>query len=141
MTSTKFRLRAGKRGLELRLHELEATIMDLVWSRKLTWFCVGEVQSELEKSRDIAYTTVMTTVARLHEKGLLDRRRDGKRYLYSPKLTREQFLESTAREVLEGAVGGHQVMALLAEKVCEASASELDELELLIRRRREALGQ
>ena len=134
-----FRLRPGKKGLELRLHDLEAAIMDVVWGRKLSSFAVGDVLAILEKQRDIAYTTVMTTVTRLHDKGLLDRERDGKRYLYSPKLTREEFMESTAREVLEEAVGGHQAMAMLAEKVSEASAGELDDLEALIQKRREEL--
>jgi predicted transcriptional regulator len=114
--SPRFRLRAGKKGLELRLHDLEAAIMDVVWSRRLSSFAVSEVLSVLEKRRDIAYTTVMTTVARLHDKGLLERERDG-------------------------AVGGHQVLAMLAEKVSEASALELDELEALIRQRREELGE
>jgi predicted transcriptional regulator len=136
-----FRLRPGKKGLELRLHELEATIMDVVWSRRLVRFAVSDVLAVLEKQRDIAYTTVMTTVVRLHRKGLLRRVRDGKRYLYSPKLTREQFLESTAREVLDGAVGAPRAMAMLAEKVSEASATELDALEAIIRRRRRELGQ
>jgi predicted transcriptional regulator len=134
-----FRLRSGKKGLELRLHDLEAAIMDVVWGKRLSSFAVSEVLAVLEKKRSIAYTTVMTTVARLHSKGLLGRVRDGKRYLYSPKLTREQFLESTAREVLDGAVGGHRVMAMLAEKVSEASLGELEELEALIRQRREEL--
>jgi predicted transcriptional regulator len=131
-----FKLRSGKKGLELRLHELEATIMDVVWSRRLTSFAVSEVLAVLEKQREIAYTTVMTTVVRLHDKQLLRRVRDGKRYLYSPKLTREEFLESTVREVLEGAVGAPGAMAMLAEKVSEASASDLDALEAIIRRRR-----
>lgn len=134
-----FRIRPGKKGLELRLHELEAAIMNVVWSKHLSSFAVSDVLAVLEKQRDIAYTTVMTTVARLFDKGLLGRERDGKRYLYSPKLTREQFLTATAREVLDGAVGGHQAMAMLAEKVSEASAGELDDLELLIRQRREEL--
>lgn len=134
-----FRLRPGKKGLELRLHELEAAIMDVVWSRKLNSFAVGDVLSILEKQRDIAYTTVMTTIARLYDKGLLEREREGKRYLYSPKLSREEFLESTAREVLAHAVGGHQVMAMLSEKVSEASAGELETLEALIQKRREEL--
>ena len=113
--------------------------MDIVWSKRLTAFAVSDVLAILEKKRSIAYTTVMTTVSRLHAKGLLERVRDGKRYLYSPKLSREKFLESTAREVLDGAVGGPQAMAMLAEKVSGASAGELDELEALIRQRREAL--
>ena len=135
-----FRLRHGKKGLELRLHELEASIMDVVWSRKLSSFAVSDVVAVLQEGREIAYTTVMTTVTRLHEKGLFDRERNGKRYLYSPKVTREEFLRSTARDVLEQAVGGQQAMAMLAEKVSEASASELDELEALIQKRREELG-
>jgi predicted transcriptional regulator len=137
----KFRVRAGKKGLELRLHELEATIMDAVWSRRLASFAVSDVLGILAERRDIAYTTVMTTVARLHRKGLLKRERDGKRYLYAPQLTREQFLEATAREVLEGAVAAPRAIALLAEKVSEASAPELDQLEALIRRRRQELGE
>ena len=134
-----FRLRSGKKGLEIRLHDLEATIMDVVWGKQLSSFAVGDVLAILEKQRDIAYTTVMTTVTRLYEKGILERERDGKRYLYSPKLTREEFMESTAREVLDEAVGGHQAMAMLAEKVSEASAGELDDLEALIQKRREEL--
>lgn len=136
-----FRLRAGKKGLELRLHELEATIMNVVWSKRLASFAVSEVLAVLEKQREIAYTTVMTTVVRLHQKGLLERERDGRRYLYSPKLTREEFLESTARTVLDGAVDGPQAMAMLAEKVSEASAAELDKLEALIHQRREELDK
>ncbi len=135
-----FHLRTGKIGLALRLHALEATIMDVVWSKRLFAFSVSDVLVVLEKQRDIAYTTVMTTMSRLHDKGLLTRKRDGKRYLYSPKLTREQFLESTARTVLDGAIGSHQAIAMLAEKVSEASADELDDLEALICQRREELG-
>lgn len=135
-----FRLRSGKKGLELRLHELEAKIMDVVWKGGSSSIAVSDILGVLEKHREIAYTTVMTTMARLHAKGLLKRRREGKRYLYSPKLSREEFLESTAREVLDGAVQTRQAIAMLAERVSDASAAELEELERLIRRRREELG-
>lgn len=134
-----FRVRSGKKGIELRLHELEAAIMDVVWTKRLSGFAVSEVVAVLEKQRDIAYTTVMTTLARLHEKGLLARERDGKRYLYTPNVSREEFLESTAREVLDGAVGEHQALAMLVEKVSESSTTELDELEALIHQRRREL--
>ena len=75
--------------------------MDAIWSRGFRHFSVSEVLAVLEKRRDIAYTTVMTTVGRLHEKGLLKRERDGKRYLYEARVTREAFLQQTAREVLQ----------------------------------------
>jgi len=85
----------------------------------------------------------MTTLTRLHEKGLLSRSKDGKRYLYSPARTREEFLLETAREVLDGLEEAHpqQAIALLAEKVSEAGTDELDELERMIRRRRKELGK
>lgn len=114
--------------------------MDVVWSRRFSEFAVSDVVVVLEKKREIAYTTVMTTVARLYDKGLLARKREGKRYLYAPKLTRDQFLEATAREVLDGAVGERHALAMLVEKVSEASSAELDELETLIRQRRREMG-
>lgn len=133
------RVRPGKKGLELCLHDLEAAIMDVVWNRDFRTFAVGDVLSVLEKKREIAYTTVMTTVARLFDKGILSRKREGRKYLYAPKYSREEFLESTAREVLNCAATGHGALAMLADKVSEASRLELDELESLIRQRRQEL--
>ncbi|TAK27644.1 MAG: BlaI/MecI/CopY family transcriptional regulator [Myxococcaceae bacterium] len=137
-----FRIRPGQNGVALRLHDFEAEIMDIVWSRKLKRFAVSDVLAVLEKRRDVAYTTVMTTVARLHDKGLLDREREGKRYLYSPCGDREEFLQSTAREVFEslGAPAGRESLALLVETVSSADSSALDELERLIQLRRKELG-
>ncbi len=132
-------IRPGKTGIQLRLHELESSVMDVVWSQRLAGFTVTDVLRTLQRERDIAYTTVMTTLGRLHEKGLLLRARDGRCYLYTPALTREEFLEGTAREVLGATLGDHQAFAMLAEKVSDASPQELDELEALIRRRREEL--
>ena len=137
-----FRLRPGQRGVALRLHDLEAEIMDIVWSRRLRRFAVSDVLAVLEKRREVAYTTVMTTVARLHDKGLLSRERDGKRYLYAPCGNREEFLQATAREVFEslGTSAGRESLAMLVETVSSADASALDELELLIQLRRKELG-
>jgi predicted transcriptional regulator len=136
-----FRLRHGKTGIRARLHDLEAEVMDVVWSQNLEHFAVGDVLRVLELRREIAYTTVMTTLGRLHDKGLLRRKKEGKRYVYSPRLTREGFLQETAREVLDGieGAGGAQALALLVERVSEASSNELDELEQMIRRRRKEL--
>lgn len=137
-----FRVRAGKKGVAIRLHELEAEIMDVVWSRALDAFAVNDVLVVLGKRREIAYTTVMTTLARLHDKGVLERRREGKRYLYSARFSREELLRDTAREVLEGlgSGSGRETFALLADAVSSADAALLDDLEDRIRRRRKELG-
>lgn len=114
----------------------------MIWSRDWRHFTVGDVLAVLEKRRDIAYTTVMTTVVRLFEKRLLKRRRDGKRYVYQTRMTREEFLQQIAREVFEG-IGepaGRESLALLVQTISSADASALDELERIIELRRKELG-
>ncbi len=137
----EFRIRKGQNGAAIRLHDLEAEIMDVVWSRGLQDFAVSDVLETLERRREIAYTTVMTTLVRLHEKEVLVRRRDGKRYLYKPRHTREEFVQATVLEVLEslGSATGRDVLALLVETASAADEDALDELDRMIRQRREEL--
>lgn len=137
----EFRIRKGQDGAAIRLHDLEAEIMDVVWSRGLREFAVSDVLETLERRREIAYTTVMTTLVRLHEKEVLVRRRDGKRYLYKPRHTREEFVQATVLEVLEslGSATGRDVLALLVETASAADVDALDELDRMIRQRREEL--
>lgn len=136
------RFRPDKEGLRAALFDLEADIMEVVWSKRWKEFAVADVQHELERERDIAYTTVMTTVSRLHEKGLLDRERDGKRYVYRPNMSRDEFTESMARELLGSLSGlGHeQALSLLVDQVADSDADELRKLEALIRKRKKELG-
>lgn len=137
----EFRIRKGQSGAAIRLHDLEAEIMDVVWSRDLRDFAVSDVHETLERRREIAYTTVMTTLVRLHEKEVLTRRRDGKRYLYMPRYTREAFVQETVRDVLEslGSAAGRDVLALLVETASAADEEALDELDRMIQQRRKEL--
>lgn len=137
----EFRIRKGQDGAAIRLHDLEAEIMDVVWSRDLREFAVSEVHETLQRRREIAYTTVMTTLVRLHEKAVLSRRRDGRRYLYAPRYTREEFIQATVREVLEslGSAAGRDALALLVETASAADEAALDQIEQTIRQRREEL--
>lgn len=136
------RFRPEQEGLRAALFDLEADIMEVVWSKRWKEFAVADVQRELEHDRDIAYTTVMTTVGRLHEKGLLDRERDGKRYVYRPAMSRDEFTESMARELLGslGGLGHEQALSLLVDQVADSDADELRKLEALIRQRKKELG-
>ena len=136
------RFRPEQDGLRTTLFDLEADIMEVVWSKHWPEFSVGDVHRELERERDIAYTTVMTTVGRLYDKGLLCRERDGKRYLYRPRMSREEFTESMARELL-GSLSGlaHEQALSLLVQVADADVDELRRLESLIRKRKKELGQ
>jgi predicted transcriptional regulator len=72
---------------------LEADAMNVIWD--LSEASVRDVERRLNRRADKprAYTTYMTTLSRLHEKGLLTRRREGKTDLYAPALTRAEYAE------------------------------------------------
>ncbi|MCR9161293.1 MAG: BlaI/MecI/CopY family transcriptional regulator [Nannocystaceae bacterium] len=132
------RIRPEKRGLRVVLFDLEADIMDLVWSESWDTFSVQEVVDGLSGQRDLAYTTVLTTVRRLFDKGILDRVRDGRRYLYRSKMSREQFHEQLAQELMRSlpAAGREAALAALVDQVAEDDDEALDRLEAMIRARR-----
>lgn len=134
------RFRPEQVGLRTSLFDLEAEIMEVVWAQGWNEFPVGDVHAILEKRREVAYTTVMTTVSRLFDKGLLKREKDGRRYLYRPAMARSQFVEAMTREVLGSLppVGQETAMALLVERLADADEGELDRLEDLIREKRNA---
>jgi predicted transcriptional regulator len=136
------RIRPENDGLRASLFDLEADIMEIVWAGGACDFSVSDVHEKLSEEREIAYTTVMTTVGRLHDKGLLERQRDGKRYLYRPVMDQDEFLRSMARDVLGSLfdAGLEGAEALLLERVAEADVADLDRLEALIHARRKELN-
>src|SRR5438067_2635496 len=94
------------------LHELESDVMEELWSQGEA--TVRAVMDALNRraSKDRAYTTYMTIMARLHTKGVLDRRREGKTDFYAPKLGRDEFMASRARAQVEGLVAEYGDVAL-----------------------------
>lgn len=88
------------------LGALEAEIMPILWRDGRA--TVREVYLEIMQRRPIAYTTVMTTTARLAEKGLLHCDRDGMTYIYTPLIGPLELAALAARhvadELLEGDV-------------------------------------
>ena len=112
--------------------ELEAVVMDRLWSRgPEADATVREVLDELLTERDIAYTTVMSTMDNLHGKGWLSREREGRAYRYRPTLTRE---EHSARLMLEALSGGGRSEAVLSHFVAQIDATESADLRAALRR-------
>ncbi len=96
------------------LHELESGVMEELW-RRAGEATVREVLEALNASasRVRAYTTVMTVMAKLHRKGLLDRRREGKTDIYRPVMSREQYLEARAQAEVGALVDEYGEVALV----------------------------
>jgi predicted transcriptional regulator len=81
------------------LGPLEAEIMDVVWDRgEVT---VRDVHEELSSTRSLAYTTVMTTLGRLADKGLVRRIEAQPAHHYKALVSREQYARSTVKSVVD----------------------------------------
>ena len=85
----------------LSLGSLEAKIMQVAWDDHDSFLSVRDVLVQLEGG--LAYTTVMTVMNRLYEKGLLRRRRNGRAWVYRCAMSREAFAAATMSEVLNTA--------------------------------------
>ena len=87
---------------------LEAEVLAALWAagRPLT---PRDVQRDLDG--DLAYTTVMTALTRLHEKGAVTRRRSGRAYAYSAVLDQAGIAAARMRELLDGRSDREAVLA------------------------------
>jgi len=132
-------LNTGNEGLGQVLGDLEAEIMECMWD--LGSASVRRVHECLQEDRNIAYTTVMTVMTRLAEKGLLDRMQEGRAYIYSPVQSRDAFCTGVIKNVMTGLLGqtGRPVLAHFVENLDGEDAAELDLLaEIIDSKRREA---
>ena len=88
-----------KKGLRKILGDLEVDVMEAIWARGQA--TVHDVHERLDAAdRELAYTTVMTVMSRLAEKGLLEKRKEGAAYVYTPAASKEEFTRRTVGTVL-----------------------------------------
>jgi predicted transcriptional regulator len=129
--------------VESALGALERQVLERLWA-------LGRESSvrDLLETFDgaLAYTTLMTTVDRLYKKRLLDRRRDGRAFLYTARVSQDQLREGVAADVIDSLLGddheaARPVMSTFVDAVGERDRALLDELEELIRRRRAGRGR
>jgi|SRR5579859_7299451 len=121
------------------LGELEQRVMDAMWqARRAT---VHDICRQMQKSR--AYTTIMTTLDRLHKKGLLSRTREGRSFVYVPAVDRNALAEQKTRRfwdlTLAHGVDQRPVLSCFIDTVTEHDVAALDQLEELIRNKRKQL--
>ena len=116
--------------------ELEAEVMEEIWRQgKGT---VREIMRGLNarSDKERAYTTIMTILARLERKGVLEREKQGKGFLYAPRASREEYLQARARAEVEALVEqyGEVVLVNFAREMAKLDAVDRDRLRRLARR-------
>ncbi len=112
--------RPDEKDLEAILGPLEANVLVSIYEIGKP-VRVREVYERMKGERKIAYTTVMSTMNTLHEKGILDRKvtegRGGLLYVYWPKMSRPEIERSAVKHIMDSLVKnfGEAVTSYLVE--------------------------
>ena len=105
--------------------ELEAQVMDVLWNAD-TPMTPREVHAQVTTpKRRLAYTTVMTILVRLWNKGMLDREASGRGFAYSPVASRDAWSAQRMRELLESSGDPLLTLNHFVESMSTKEASQL----------------
>jgi predicted transcriptional regulator len=109
-------------------------VLESLWQRE----SAASVRDLQPGFPEIAYTTLMTTLDRLHRKGVLSREKQGRAFLYRPELTRPQFESARAADAFRAAIegGGSLALSYFVQAVGDHDRDLLDELETLVKAHR-----
>jgi predicted transcriptional regulator len=116
-------------------------MLEAVWARG-----DGTVRELLDhQNLRMAYTTAMTTLARLYEKQLLSRAVEGRAFRYKPRFTKEEMRRAEAEQLISQLLRSATTVTLplsyLVEAVTEHDARLLDDLQRLVEQKRRQLGK
>lgn len=102
--------------------ELESEVLGHLWTvgRPVT---PAEVRDAL--ASDLAYTTVMTILARLWDKGLVHRERSGRAYAYSPRVSEAELAARRMRDTLDRTTDHEQALARFVDGLSAHDARAL----------------
>jgi BlaI family transcriptional regulator, penicillinase repressor len=125
----------------VKLSNLELDVMRLIWRDKEV--IAPDLHRELEKDRDLSYSTVKTIVDRLEEKGAIGRIRTyGRTILYGPLIQEKELAKPMVKDLLRRVFGGEarpMISHLLKDEAL--SLDDLAYLEKIIAKKRKDLEQ
>jgi BlaI family transcriptional regulator, penicillinase repressor len=116
--------------------ELELDILKVLWTESP--LPVREVRARLERGagRPLAHSSVITMLNIMHRKGYLRRKREGKAFLFAPRVEKDRVAGNMMRDLLSRAFDGSaKALVLNLLDTAELDAAELTELRKLISRK------
>ena len=122
------------------LGELQRAVMEIVWTRGEA--SVHDVREQLSKRKELAYTTILTTLQKLEKAGWLGHRTEGKSYVYLPTRSREQAGAGSVKRFLKQVFEGDAV-AMFQHLIREGDLNEEDlrEVRKMIEEKRKEMGK
>jgi predicted transcriptional regulator len=123
--------------IEKPLTEVELQLMNAIWT--IGDCTVKEVQQEISKTRDLAYTSVATIMKILEQKGILKSMKTDKAHLYSSLISKSNYETSSLRHLAENLFEGNptsMVMRLLSD--ANLSKEELSSIQKILDQRKDS---
>ena len=129
--------RQRPRELEGFFGALELRVLETLWKSDEAQ-SVRDLQPRFE---GVAYTTLMTTLDRLHRKGVLEREKAGRAFVYRPRYSREVLRSQLANDALRAVFGDRaselaSILSFFVESVSREDREALTALEQLVEERR-----
>ncbi|WP_068775885.1 BlaI/MecI/CopY family transcriptional regulator [Paenibacillus sp. FJAT-26967] len=123
-------------GLNRFFGPLEAKIMELLWEAEE--LSIKEVQQRLKQDKPINFNTAMTVMNRLVDKGILQKRAEGRLSLFRPVQSKEKFIEEQSKKLTENLLDefGGVVINHMIDVLDEVDQTLLDKLEQKIQQLR-----
>ena len=126
--------------LAARFGPLEIRVLEALWARQSP----ASVRDLQPGFPGVAYTTLMTTLDRLFRKGALERSKAGRAFYYTPKSSPEEMISDLAGSALKTLLPGNAtalrpILSMFVDSIGEQDETMLDELEALVRERRQEL--
>jgi len=118
----------------------ELPVLEALWEKNA--LTGREIYEQVRRSKELAYTTVLTTVGRMVKKGSIRRKRMDGIYIYEPAWTKLEFERQAASAVIRGIVEispSHAVSAFV-DILSQSDAGQLDEIMKIIEAKRKAEG-
>jgi predicted transcriptional regulator len=143
MKTTRFLLRGFRRPREIAcfaLGKLERQVLEEAW--RLGEVSVRDIYRAFDER--VAYTTLMTTLDRLFKKNLLERRKDGRAFVYAAVLSQADIDQGIKEDVIDGLLGHGAdgvgpVLACIVDTISERDRELLDELDRLVQEKKKEL--
>ena len=116
-----------------RLPDAELEVMQIIWAKE-GGVSRQDIEKALSSRRSLAPTTVLTFLTRRVEKGFLKVEKAGRSNLYSPLISRRDYLARESRSILDKLFGGSLSSFALSLSDAGLSRAELEELRELLER-------
>lgn len=115
-----------------RLPDTELEVMQALWASD-TPVPRAQLEERLAQTHPMATTTLLTLLSRLSEKGFVRVDKEGRKSLYAPLVTREDYLAAQSRSFIQKLCGGS--LSTFASALCDSGLSkeELEELRELLK--------